>query len=62
LRGIIGQKEQAFYDEAIAAFVFPADGEDGPETFAAIDEDDRKYYPVGDLLGFGRKQSKNQIR
>ena len=47
LREIIGQKERAFYDEASDTFVFPADGEDEPETFAAIDEDDRKYYPVG---------------
>ena len=47
LREIIGQKDLAFYNEAADAFIFPADGEDEPETFAAIAENGQKYYPVG---------------
>jgi hypothetical protein len=46
LREIIGKKDFAFYDEVTDAFIFPVD-EDKTETFAAINDDEQKYYPVG---------------
>jgi hypothetical protein len=46
LRKIIGQKNLAFYDCAIDAFVFPVD-EDEPEVFAAVVKNKLKYYPLG---------------
>lgn len=46
-REITGQKHFAFYDEQVDAFVFPANGEDDPEVFAAVSENGEKYYLVG---------------
>lgn len=44
---IIGQKNLSYYDASTDAFVFPQGSEDKSEAFAAITEDDQKYYPVG---------------
>ncbi len=47
LRQIIGQKNLAYYNLNADAFVFPSDSEDELETFAGINENGQKYYPVG---------------
>lgn len=47
LRSLIEQKDLAYYDSAADAFIFPANGEDEPEIFAAIITEGQKYYPVG---------------
>ncbi len=47
LRFVIGQKDLAYYDSAMDAFVFPSNDGDKPDIFAAIIENGQKYYPVG---------------
>ena len=44
---IVGQKNPAYYDELINAFVFPSNDKDEPEMFEAVTENNQKFYPVG---------------
>lgn len=47
IRRIIGAENLARYDSATDAFIFPADDEDEQESFAAIVNNNQKFYPIG---------------